>query len=75
MNRRTTVNADSQSLEILEDEARRRGSSLSTVLAEAVSEKATAIVRDRKPRLGVGRSTDGSSAAETATHPIARPPS
>jgi hypothetical protein len=75
MNRRTTVNADSQSLEILEDEARRRGSSLSTVLAEAVSEKATAIVRARKPRLGVGRSTDGSSAAETATDPIARPPS
>jgi hypothetical protein len=74
MNRRTTVNADSQSLAVLEDEARRRGSSLSIVLAEAVSEKATAILRARKPRLGLGRSTDGSSAAATATEPIAGPP-
>jgi hypothetical protein len=75
MNRRTTVNADSQSLAVLEDEAKRRGSSLSVVLAEAVSEKATAILGARKPRLGVGRSTDGSSAAESATEPIAAPPS
>jgi hypothetical protein len=74
MNRRTTVNADSDSLAILEDEAKRRGDSLSVVLAEAVAEKATAIVRTRKPRLGIGRSTDGSSAAETATDPIAAPP-
>lgn len=75
MNRRTTVNADSESLSILEDEAKRRGDSLSNVLAEAVSEKAITILRARKPRLGVGRSTDGSSAAETATDPIAPPPS
>lgn len=74
MNRRTTVNADSEALSILEDEAKRRGASLSVVLAEAVAEKATAIVRARKPRLGIGRSTDGTSAVETATDPIAAPP-
>jgi hypothetical protein len=75
MNRRTTVNADSESLSVLEDEAKRRGDSLSTVLAEAVSEKATAIVSARRPRLGLGRSTDGSSAVRTATDPVAAPPS
>ena len=30
--------------------------------------------RARRPRLGLGRSTDGRSAAQTATEPIARPP-
>jgi hypothetical protein len=74
MNRRTTVNADSESLSVLEDEAKRRGDSLSAVLAEAISEKAIAILAVGRPRLGLGRSTDGSSAAETATDPIARPP-
>jgi hypothetical protein len=43
------------------------------VLAEAVEEKAVAIRRAHRPRLGLGRSTDGRSAAETATEPIARP--
>ncbi|MBS1843530.1 MAG: hypothetical protein JST53_03840, partial [Actinobacteria bacterium] len=66
MNRRTTVSANSESLAILEDEARRRGESLSNVLAEAVFEKANAILAARRPRLGLGRSTDGSSAAKTA---------
>ena len=74
MNRRTTVNADAESLAVLEDEAKRRGQSLSTILAEAVSEKAAAVLGARPPRLGRGRSTDGSSAAETATDPIAPPP-
>ena len=75
MNRRTTVNADAEALSILEDEAKRRGESLSNVLAEAVSEKASAILQARRPRLGLGRSTDGASAAATATGPIAAPPS
>jgi hypothetical protein len=74
MNRRTTVNADAESLSILEGEARRRGESLSSLLAEAVSDKAAAILQARPPRLGRGRSTDGASAAETATDPIAPPP-
>jgi hypothetical protein len=74
MNRRTTVNADAEALSILEDEAKRRGESLSSVLAEAVSEKASAILQARPPRLGLGRSTDGDSAAAMATEPIAAPP-
>lgn len=74
MNRRTTVSANSEDLATLENEARRRGSSLSSVLAEAVEEKAIAIKRAHRPRLGLGRSTDGASAAQTATEPVARPP-
>jgi hypothetical protein len=74
MNRRTTVSANPEDLATLENEARRRGSSLSSVLAEAVEEKAIAIKRGHRPRLGLGRSTDGASAAKIATEPIARPP-
>lgn len=74
MNRRTTLSADAEALATLEGEARRRGASLSAVLAEAVEEKAVAIRRGHRPRLGLGRSSDGSSAAETATEPIARAP-
>lgn len=74
MNRRTTVSADAEALATLEAEARRRGGSLTAVLAEAVEEKAVAIRRARRPQLGLGRSEDGRSAAETATEPVARPP-
>lgn len=74
MNRRTTVSANVDDLATLENEARRRRSSLSAVLAEAVEEKAIAIKRAHRPRLGLGRSSDGASAAETATKPVARPP-
>lgn len=74
MNRRTTVSADAEALATLEGEARRRGDSLSALLAEAVEEKAIAIKHAHRPRLGLGRSTDGKSAAETATAPVARPP-
>lgn len=74
MNRRTTLSADAEDLATLESEARRRGASLSSVLAEAVEEKAIAIKRAHRPRLGLGRSTDGASAAQTATEPIARRP-
>lgn len=74
MNRRTTLSADTEALATLEGEARRRGASLSAVLAEAVEEKAVAIRQAHRPRLGLGRSSDGSSAAETATEPVAHPP-
>lgn len=74
MNRRTTVSAKAEDLATLENEARRRQSSLSAVLAEAVEEKALAIKRAHRPRLGLGRSNDGASAAQTATEPVARPP-
>jgi len=73
MNRRTTVSADSEALGTLEAEARRRGSSLSSVIAEAVEEKATTIRQQRRPRLGLGRSGDGRSARELMENPIAGP--
>lgn len=74
MNRRTTVSGDAEAFATLEAEARRRGESLSAVLAEAVEEKAIAIRRVHRPRVGLGRSSDGRSAAEIAAEPIARPP-
>jgi hypothetical protein len=74
MNRRTTLSADTEALATLEGEARRRGASLSAVLAEAVEEKAVAIKRAHRPRLGLGHSNDGRSAAETATEPVAHAP-
>jgi hypothetical protein len=73
--RRTTVAANSASLETLEAEARRRGVSLSTLMAEAIDEKAMKLRVSRRPRLGVARSTDGLSAAELTSEPVAHPPS
>ena len=74
MMRRTTVAADRDALDTLEAEARRRGVSLSSMLAEAVEEKAASIRAARRPRVALGRSTDGRSAAEVAAEPIAEPP-
>jgi hypothetical protein len=73
--RRTTVTASRSSLETLEAEARRRGVSLSALMAEAIEEKATRLHTLRRPRLGVARSADGRSAAELTNEPIAHPPS
>jgi hypothetical protein len=72
--RRTTVAADRDALDTLEAEARRRGVSLSAVLAEAVEDKAASIRAARRPRIGLGRSTDGRSAAELTAEPVAEPP-
>jgi hypothetical protein len=72
--RRTTVAARRASLDTLEAEARRRGVSLSAVLAEAIDEKARTLHASRRPRLGIARSTDGLSAAELTGEPIAHPP-
>lgn len=72
--RRTTVAASRTALDTLEVEARRRGVALTVVLAEAVDEKAAALHAARKPRLGLGRSTDGRSAAELTAEPAAEPP-
>ena len=74
MDRRITLSADVEALATLEGEARRRGASLSAVLAEAVEEKAVAIRAGHRPRVGLGRSSDGRSGAETATEPVARRP-
>jgi hypothetical protein len=73
--RRTTVAAKRASLETLEAEAHRRGVSLSTIMAEAIDEKAMKLHVAHRPRLGVARSTDGLSAAELASEPVANPPS
>jgi hypothetical protein len=73
--RRTTVAASRASLETLEAEARRRGVSLSALMAEAIEEKASKLHASRRPRFGVARSTDGRSAAEVASEPVAYPPS
>jgi len=74
MMRRTTVAADRQALDTLEAEARRRGISLTVILAEAVEDKAESIRSARRPRVGLGRSTDGRSAAELTADPVAEPP-
>jgi hypothetical protein len=73
--KRTTVTASRDSLATLEAEAGRRGVSLSALLAEAVEEKAAGIRAGRRPRVGMGRSSDGRSARELASEPVARPPS
>jgi formylmethanofuran dehydrogenase subunit B len=73
--RRTTVTAKRASLDTLEAEAHRRGVALTTMLAEAVDEKAAVLHGARRPRLGLGRSTDGLSAAELTAEPVAEPPS
>ena len=71
---RTTVSLPAEALSTLKEEARRRGVALAAVVAEAVDEKAVAIRRERRPRIGLGRSTDGRSAAELTSEPIAHPP-
>jgi predicted DNA-binding ribbon-helix-helix protein len=73
--RRTTVTARRSSLDTLEAEARRRGVTLTAVLAEAIDEKASSLHASRRPRLGIARSTDGLSAAELTAEPVAHPPS
>jgi hypothetical protein len=72
--RRTTVKANDEALDTLEAEARRRGVPLTVLLAEAVEDKAASIRAARRPRVGLGRSTDGRSAAELTGEPVAEPP-
>lgn len=72
--RRTTVSAARDSLETLAAEARRRGVPSTIVLAEAIDEKAAAVRQARRPRVGLGRSSDGRSAAEVTADPVAKPP-
>ena len=74
MMQRTTVAADREALETLKAEARRRGVSLTVVLGEAVEEKAATIRAARRPRVGLGRSSDGQSAAHLTAEPVAEPP-
>lgn len=71
---RTTVSAARSTIQTLEAEAQRRGVPLATLLREAVEEKAQALRTERRPRVGVARSTDGRSAAEVTAEPIAEEP-
>lgn len=66
--------AATDALDTLEREARARGVPLTAVLAEAVEEKARALRSRRRPQVGVARSSDGGSAAEVASRPVARSP-
>ncbi|MGH2408207.1 MAG: ribbon-helix-helix protein, CopG family [Candidatus Limnocylindrales bacterium] len=72
--RRTTISASKAALGTLEAEAGRRGIPVSVLLREAVEEKAQALRASRRPRVGVGRSTDGASAADLTSEPIAEAP-
>jgi hypothetical protein len=72
--RRTTITAPVDALATLEAEARRRGTSLTVVAAEALVEKAAQIRGLRRPQVGIGRSTDGLAARDVTADPIARPP-
>jgi len=74
MHRRTTISAPADVLDTLAAEARRRGVALNVVLGEAVSEKAAELRSSRRPRLGIGASSDGRRAAEVAAEPVAHPP-
>ncbi len=74
MMKRTTLSATPGVLRTLEAEAERRGVSLAAVLREAVEEKAQALRAARRPRVGVGRSTDGRGAAAVTSEPIADDP-
>jgi hypothetical protein len=73
--RRTTVAARTDSLDTLQREAERRGISLSALLAEAVDEKAEAIRKKRRPRLGIAGSEGRSAGAAILTeNPVADDP-
>jgi hypothetical protein len=72
--RRTTVSAQPAAIRALEAEAQRRSVPLAALLREAVEEKASALHKGRRPRVGVARSTDGRSAAEITAEPIAEEP-
>jgi hypothetical protein len=74
MMQRATVAADREALDTLKAEARRRGVSLTVILGEAVEEKAASIRAARRPRVGLGRSSDGRSAAQVTAEPVAEPP-
>jgi hypothetical protein len=71
---RTTVTAPKEAIRTLQAEAERRGVSLSSLLREAVEEKAHALRTARRPRVGVARSRDGRGAAEVTAEPAAEEP-
>ena len=61
MVQRTTIAAEAEVLQTLRDEAKRRGVSLAVLAGEILADKADALRRARRPRVGVGRSGTGVS--------------
>lgn len=73
--RRTTITIPASALEALEAEARRRGVPLPVIVAEAIEEKAAALRRAQRPRLGLGASAGRSAGAAVLTaEPVADDP-
>lgn len=73
--RRTTITAPEDSLATLRAEARRRGVSLTVVVAEAIEEKAAALRAAHRPRFGLGASSGRSRGAAVLTgEPVANDP-
>jgi hypothetical protein len=50
---RTTLSADAEDLNVLKEEARRKGVSLASLLAEVVQREAAALRASRRPRIGI----------------------
>lgn len=73
-----TVELDADLMRRARREAERRGITLRQLVEDALRqwlarEGRESRSRTARPRLGVGRSTDGLSAAEVATEPVSRP--
>jgi Ribbon-helix-helix protein, copG family len=61
--RRTTLAADADDLAVLEGEARRRGVSLAALLRDMVTQQASSIRDNARPRFGIVRG-DGTATAQ-----------
>ena len=61
MMHRTTVAADADVLNLLREEAKRRGVSFAALAGEILADKAAELRRAWRPRVGVGRSGSGVS--------------
>ena len=72
--RRTTVMVDEDALATLGFEAKRRSVPLAELLREAIDDKVVSLRAGRRPRVGVARSTDGGSAAQSTSDPVADEP-
>lgn len=73
-----TVELDADLARRAEREAEKRGITLTQLVEDALRhflarEDRGSQSRSGQPRLGVGRSTDGLSAADIATEPVSRP--
>ena len=72
--RRTTVLVDEDALATLGFEAKRRSVPLAELLREAIDDMVLTLRTDRRPRVGVARSSDGRSAADMTGDSVADDP-